>query len=253
MNTSKVKYFLMFMGYPRSGHTLVASMLNAHPSVVCSNQMFIIQDVDKKNLEGLLSTIETGSSAGYWKPEVKIASPPKTDLYVVGDKTGHRTVEYLIDNKEQLDNLKKIIPWPIKWVHVVRNPYDCMATWTKKNVDNKKKQGIRTPVEEEFKLAFAKFKALNEKITGLKKTEDVLTLLHEKVIVNKDHTMQQLCNFLDIEKTGEWRNSVVKTLWKKARITRRQISWTPFMKNSVMNYVVKKYPWMKGYHHGFGG
>lgn len=244
----------MFMGYPRSGHTLVASMLNAHPNVICSNQMFIIQNIEKQMLDPLLLTILNGATDMHWKPEVKIDKTPKSDIYVIGDKTGHRTVEYLIDNPGQLDHLKTIVPWPIKWVHVVRNPYDCMATWTKKNFDNKKKKSpASASVEAEFKAAFEKFKALNQKIAELKKSEDVLTLVHEKVVVSKDQTMQQLCNFLDIEKTDEWRKRVVKTLWKTPRITRRKISWTPFMKNSIMNYVVKKYPWMKGYHHGFGG
>ena len=37
------------MGYPRSGHTLVAAILNANPNVMCSNQLNVfhqLQDVD---------------------------------------------------------------------------------------------------------------------------------------------------------------------------------------------------------------
>jgi len=253
MKTDKIKYFLMFMGYPRSGHTLVASMLNAHPSVICSNQSFIIQDADKKNTDGLLSEIKMGSSDGHWKPEVKIAKAPKTGIYVVGDKTGHRTVEYLIDHPEQLGHLKSIVPWPLKWIHVVRNPFDCLTTWTKKNYDNKKAKNVEEPysINGEFEKAFEKFQALNNQILELKKTEDVLTLVHEKVVVNKDNTMKQLCNFLGIEKDVDWRNRVVKTLWKKPRITRRNITWDRHMRNKLMNHSIKRYPWLKGYY--FGG
>jgi len=249
MNIDRIKYFLMFMGYPRSGHTLVASMLNAHPNVICSNQMFIIENADKKELEGLLNTIKDGSSDMNWKPEVKIAPAPKPAIHVIGDKTGHRTVEYLTDNPEQLDHLKNISLWPIKWIHVVRNPFDCLATWTKKNFDSRKGQ---KSIDKEFKGAFNKFKALNDKIVELKKTEDVLTLVHEKVVVAKDKTMQQLCDFLEIEKTDEWRQRVVKTLWNKPRITRRKISWNPPMLAQVTKST-KQYPWLRGYHHAFGG
>ena len=245
----------MFMGYPRSGHTLVASMLNAHPNVMCSNQFFIIQDAEEKNLEGILKVIENGSTYQNWKPEVKIPSPPKQDLYVVGDKTGHRTVEYLISNPEQLDALKKIIPWPIKWVHVVRNPFDCLSTWTRKNFDSRKNKKYNdsektASLNQEFKGAFNKFKQLNNKIAELKKTEDVLTLLHEQVVMKKDKTMKKLLNFLELEKSAEWRQNVIGTLWKKPRITRRNITWNSKMTNQVMN-ATRQYPWLDGYY--FGG
>jgi hypothetical protein len=256
MKTDTVKYFLMFMGYPRSGHTLVASILNAHPRVVCSNQLFIIQNAEKRNLEGLLQNIENGSTDGYWKPEVKIAKAPKQDLYVVGDKTGHRTVEYLINNPEQLDHLKSIVPWPMKWIHICRNPFDCLATWTEKNLANKKRKGdVHANVRIEFNQAFEKFKALNEKIAQLKKTEKVLTLVHEKVVTNKDKTLEQLTNFFELDNKNtpiykNWRNRVVKTLWKQPRITRHKIKWNNEMRNKVNNYTIRKYPWLKGYYYG---
>ena len=33
-----VKKFFFFLGWPRSGHSIVASLLNAHPNIVVSNQ-----------------------------------------------------------------------------------------------------------------------------------------------------------------------------------------------------------------------
>jgi hypothetical protein len=30
-----MKYWLAFCGYPRSGHTLVAAILNANPNCIC--------------------------------------------------------------------------------------------------------------------------------------------------------------------------------------------------------------------------
>ena len=42
-----LNYFLSFLGYPRSGHTLVAAILNANPNVYCSNQLFIMNDFEK--------------------------------------------------------------------------------------------------------------------------------------------------------------------------------------------------------------
>jgi hypothetical protein len=144
----------------------------------------------------------------------------------------------------------------MKWIHVVRNPFDCLATWTHKNVENKKSRGDNSVnVMKEFNQAFNKFRGLNEKIVQLKKTEKVLTLVHEKVVTNKDQTLQQLTNFLELDKKGtdiynNWRNRVIKTLWKKPRITRHHIKWNNEMRNKVNNFTIRKYPWLKGYYYG---
>ncbi len=252
MNTDKVKYFLMFMGYPRSGHTLAASILNAHPNVVCSNQKFIIHNAHNRNLEGILSNIANGSTPPYWKQEVRISPPQNSifsDIYIVGDKTGHRTVEYLIDNPEQLDNLKSIIPWPMKWIHIVRNPFDCLSTWTKKNYDNKIANRKKTTPQAEFNNAFQKFKELNKKIQELKKTEDVMTVKHERLVRNKDKVLTRFSNFLKIEKTKEWRDAVFATIWKTPRMTRKQVAWSPQMRKRVMD-LNNEYQWLRGYAYG---
>ena len=37
-----VQAFLMFIGYPRSGHTLVRSLLDAHPNMIVANELDVI-------------------------------------------------------------------------------------------------------------------------------------------------------------------------------------------------------------------
>lgn len=39
---SKVKYFVLFLGYARSGSTLTGSIMDAHPNVIISNEYQII-------------------------------------------------------------------------------------------------------------------------------------------------------------------------------------------------------------------
>jgi hypothetical protein len=249
MDVTRVKYFLMFMGYPRSGHTLVASMLNAHPNVVCSNQQFILNGAT--GLDSILSNIEAGTPSSQWNPNAYIEPCQKNDITVVGDKTGHRTVEHLISNPEALEKFKEVIPWPIKWIHVVRNPFDCLSTWTKKNVENRQKRVPRVTQEMEFNNVFQKFKALNEKILELQKTEDVLSVTHERVIRFIDRSLDEMCTFLDIQKFDDWRARCIKKKWKEPRITRRNIAWNPDMRAKAAK-ITKQYPWFSGYDFGGG-
>ena len=238
----------MFAGYPRSGHTLVASILNAHPNVICSNQQFVLTN-GASGLDSILSKIEMGTHRTQWNPNAYVEPCEKQDVYLVGDKTGHRTVEHLLSIPEDLEKFKKIIPWPIKWIHVVRNPYDNLATWTKKNFESRK-YANKNSYEREFNIAFQKYKALNEKINELKKTENVLSMNHEKVIRSIDKSLNELCTFLEIEKYDDWRARVIKAKWKKPRITRKHIKWHPDMRAKTAK-LIRKYHWFNGY--AFGG
>jgi hypothetical protein len=198
------------------------------------------------NQDFILNEIE-GFKHGMWPGNVLIPKIEKKDVYLVGDKTGHRTVEHLIGAPHALDELKQKISWPIKWIHVVRNPYDNLATWTKKNHESRTD---KANIEVEFNIVFQKYKALNEKIGELKATEDVLTINHERVIKNVDKTLDELCNFLEIEKYDDWRARVIKAKWSEPRITRRNIKWTPEMRAKAAK-LTKQYQWLNGY--AFGG
>ena len=35
-----MRFFVLFVGYPRSGHSIVASLLDAHPNVVIAQEVF---------------------------------------------------------------------------------------------------------------------------------------------------------------------------------------------------------------------
>eukprot|EP00800_Vazella_pourtalesii_P012820 TRINITY_DN3003_c1_g4_i3.p1 TRINITY_DN3003_c1_g4~~TRINITY_DN3003_c1_g4_i3.p1 ORF type:complete len:174 (-),score=29.89 TRINITY_DN3003_c1_g4_i3:580-1101(-) len=40
---NKIKHFVLFIGYPRSGHSIVAALLDAHPHVVLSHELHVMQ------------------------------------------------------------------------------------------------------------------------------------------------------------------------------------------------------------------
>ena len=42
-----VQTFLMFIGYPRSGHTLISSLLDAHPNAIIANEFDAISEWKK--------------------------------------------------------------------------------------------------------------------------------------------------------------------------------------------------------------
>jgi hypothetical protein len=237
-----MKYFLSFCGYPRSGHTLVAAILNANPNCMISNQLNIFNN-DKVNMNYIRSySLITGT----WKPTTQVPHVPKQEITVVGDKTGHRTVEILNSTPQRLGMIKSQIGVPLKWIHVVRNPFDNLTTWAKLNYENNKQRSQ----SQHLNNVIEKYIKLNETIARLKRSEDVLTVRHEYVITRMHNTLEEMANFLEISFDPIWRDNVRNTVWKKPRITRRQIPWTQKQKG-IVHDIINQYDWFKGY--DFGG
>jgi hypothetical protein len=241
----KLKYFLSFIGYPRSGHTLVAAILNANPNVMCSNQLNIYA----------ANTIDIGYIKAYslkaetWKDTTQIPHVPKQEITVVGDKTGHRTVDILGSNPQKLGMMKAQIKVPMKFIHVVRNPFDNLATWSRLNYVNRLKKDNTATQHKELDIVIQKYRALNATIEKLRRSEDTLTVNHEFLITRMHNTLEEMANFLEISFDPVWRDNVRNTVWKKPRITRGQVKWTRQQKK-VVNDIVKKCDWLSGYEYG---
>lgn len=233
------------MGYPRSGHTLVAAILNANPNVVCSNQLNIYSanSIDINYIKEYSKKPET------WKNTTQIHRVPKKKITVIGDKTGHRTVEILKNNPQRLGMIKASLEIPIKWIHVVRNPYDNLATWSKLNHENKIRNRKKSSIRKELDNVIGKYEDLNATIEKLRRSENVLTVNHEFVITRMHNTLEEICNFLEIDFNPQWRDNVRINTWNKPRITRRRINWTQEQKSKVKS-IIDRYKWLNGYVYG---
>ena len=149
-----VKTFVFFMGYPRSGHSIVGSILDAHPHVVVSHEFMLM------NRQAIFSKPSTTNwtsdlfnvlyQHSYLDVQNGTRNSEMTDkgyaLYidglwqgeydrfidVIGDKSGGLTTsQYVYDPVKFQRNYKELaarLPVPIKAVHVLRNPYDQITT-----------------------------------------------------------------------------------------------------------------------------
>jgi hypothetical protein len=242
-----MKYFLMFMGYPRSGHTLAAAILNANPNVMCSNQLNLLSNLDNFSLDYIKSYSIRNET---WKATTQIVHVPKQEITVIGDKTGHRNTLNIGNNPLLLGKFKQMIGVPIKWIHVVRNPFDNLATWGKLEYEVKLRKNIKTTQHEELNIVINEYRILNNTITKLRRSEDVLTVNHEYLITRMHNTLEEMANFLEISFDPIWRDNVRSTVWKKPRLTRNKVTWTHAQKKAV-NQIIERCPWLDGYH--FGG
>jgi hypothetical protein len=122
----------MFIDYPRSGHSLIGSLLDAHPNAIVAHELdtskFVEAEFGKHQLYELLldNSRRFAQSEGEWNGyayEVSQQWQGRFDeLRVIGDKKGGYSTLRLAEDPGPLHRLQKTVATDVKFVHVVRNP-----------------------------------------------------------------------------------------------------------------------------------
>ncbi len=128
-----VKTFVFFVGYPRSGHSLVGALLDAHPSAVVSHELnaleLLRQGASRNQLFGSILAKSryfhsTGNRwSGYSYRVDGLYQGRFQRLDVIGDKKGGGSSRLFAECPELIDRLRDL-GCTIKVIHIVRNPWD---------------------------------------------------------------------------------------------------------------------------------
>ncbi len=158
-----IKKFVMFIGYPRSGHSIVGSLMDAHPHMVIANEFLLLRNwkyfSDRQKESGEANPFYQHKSylfnilyrRSYWDTTDGFRSEQRTEknytlimgpslwqgrfdkyISIIGDKSGGVTSATYLTSKSTFsryfEELKTTVKLPIIGVHVVRNPYDQIST-----------------------------------------------------------------------------------------------------------------------------
>ena len=146
-----VQRFVLFVGHGGSGHSIIGSLLDAHPHVVIPHQFLLFQkfpELDavpnhtwRLNLYNLLyrksvsdaTSIRANDKKGYTLG-VSGLWQGRFDQYieVIGDKSGGVTTSsYSQDRggfRRKYERLKRMVSVPIRVIFAVRNPFDLISS-----------------------------------------------------------------------------------------------------------------------------
>ncbi len=220
-----VETYCMFIGYPRSGHSLIGSLLDAHPDVIIAHELdslkYIRAGFNKKQLFYLL--IENSKKfasmgrewTGYsyevpnqWQGRFK-------RLRVLGDKKGGGTTARFRANPSLLSLLRETIGIPIKFVHVVRNPYDNIST-----ISLRENRDLSESIQYYFSLC-----QIIVEIKKQIKNDDIFDIRHESFINNPKSCLNELCHFVGIQPSDGYLNDCASIVFKSPHESRHEISW----------------------------
>jgi hypothetical protein len=132
----EVRAFCLFIGYPRSGHSIVGAQLNAHRAAVIAHESdapaHILAGASRDALFArLLARAAWFKARGHRSNyDYAIAHPWQgrfETLQVLGDKRGGAVSRALAAHPDLLDRTRALVRVPLRLIHVVRNPYDNIA------------------------------------------------------------------------------------------------------------------------------
>lgn len=241
-----IKTFCIFIGYPRSGHSLIGSIIDAHPNAVISHRLdslkYFSRGISIKEIFYLIlqnSKRFAASNRKLTSYQYKINDEwhgKFKKLLVIGDQEGNWSSKRLGTDLELLNKLINIPNVRVRFIHVVRNPYDNITTWALRTGDN-----LNSRIKKYFLLA-----GYIDFIKANLNSDQLFEIKHEDFLCNPASCIQQLSSFLGLEASEQYIKDCVSVIYKKPNITRENMKWDPELIQTVKEEMAK-FSFFKGY------
>ena len=241
-----LKYFCVFIGYPRSGHSLVGSIIDAHPNACITHEMDVVAKYNQfKNNENLFNemiamskqqAISGRQSYGYQYAYIDLFQGESNEISIIGDKKGSGTTQLLIKNENALTQLEQFVRLPLKIIHVTRNPFDIITTKASY------KNGQIVPIDSQGilkSIEIIKEEAImNQKLIDSLKY-DIFSFSHEKIISNTNEVLLKLFNFLELKIDSTFIDKIRSKIYTKSNNSRNKYNWSSAEINLVRNQILQ--------------
>ena len=271
----EVKTFVIFLGHQRSGHSIVGSLLDAHPHIILANEgrLFFKLDEDKPRYDDKLSIFNAlwknsiqSSNSGLRTEEQKALVKGYTlsidGLYqgtfvppvqVIGDKNGGQTTLMFLDDPSKWERLffklkSMLNNIPIKVIHVIRNPYDNIATeilyksgGPKKTTKTKQYNITREIDLNKIKYYIDRYFTMFQAIQQMKSNYDLNYLeVHGKDLIENPKTiLLSMCEFLGVSCSDDYLEICSNKMFKTESKTRYNLKWTNELLSDVQESIMK--------------
>jgi sulfotransferase family protein len=221
-----IQTYCMFVGYPRTGHSLIGSLLDAHPRIVIAHELdalklfqrgFSRRQVFHLLLENSRKTAAAGRSHSGYSYEVPNQWQGRFEqLQVLGDKKGATSAMRFYLDPGLLEFVRRKIANELKFVHVMRNPYDVLATMTRRSP----RKTLDTHIDVFFQLCSS--------IERLKKQfqpTQIYDVRLESFIEDPKPHLASLCSFIGVKAEPRYLEDCASIVFKSPKKSRFDIAW----------------------------
>ena len=278
-----VETFVLFIGYARSGHSIIASMMDAHPDMMIAHEYFLFKKwidqkklgIDLLNKDKLFNELYKASFTDTSKGLRTAGSTTKgytlqienswqgrfRKLRVIGDKSGgttsivfHRSPTVTTRHFKELTRTVRI---PIKFLHIIRNPFDIIATealyrdgpniHVKSDYNVTHKMNNSEALWSTARYLFDCVSAVEQIKHDWKLSDhNLLEIYTEEFLIDPRAIIRKICSFLNVECQARYVEKCYEKTFRKISRTRDFVVWPADLRTWVESSM-KKYTFLRGY------
>lgn len=238
----------LFIGYQRSSHSLLGSIIDAHFEAVIAHELdamtYLKEGFTRDQLFAMmLQNSQQNARKGREQTGYSYQVPNQNQgtyrkLRVIGDKRGNRTSQWLRKYPDMLWQMKELIGLPVQFVHVTRNPFDNIATMAKRDKRVKGKVSkINEGILRHAKDEYLRTSEVIEHVRTQLGESEFFTMHVEDFLADPDYYLRQLLNFLDLPVTDDYLKDSKSILFKKPKQTRYDITWPSHLVEEIEQYI----------------
>ena len=257
---AEIETYCTFIGYSRSGHSLIAALLDAHPNIVMAHELRAVKyfqyGFSRNAIYYLLWQMtkirghswKRGSGYTYDVPNQYQGSFEK--IRVIGNKHGEFTVRVLAGTPNLLQKLQDVVKVPVKLIHVVRNPFDNIAAFAIKRAKSR-----NSKVEEaDIQAGIDRYFSVCESVMKVKTMADsidaeVLDIRHEDFIKEPKAQLSKLCLWSGVEPSSNYLDDCASVVFESPNQKRHKIQWSENAKQQIESKM-RSFPFFEGYTFG---
>jgi hypothetical protein len=246
-----VQAYCMFVGYPKSGHSLLGSLLDAHPNALIAHELDALRylkagfgrsQLYQLLLENSRKYARAGREWNVYSYQVPNQWQGRFQrLALIGDKKGGVSTVRLDANPGLLHKLRKTVGVPVKFIHVVRNPYDNIVAMYKRPPQHVRDPSLGAIVEDY--LARCKRNARLKERLG---SGAVFDLRHESFVEDPWCSLRELCGFLDLGYDEDYLEACASVVFQSQHKSRYEIEWDAASLAAV-RAGIRKFDFLEGY------
>jgi hypothetical protein len=227
-----VRTFCFFVGHNKSGTSLVGGLLDAHPNVILSDEVDVLQYVEAGfSRDQIFHLLLKGSRAearkgrvtarrlqpySYWVQggwQGRIANKP----LAVGDSTSGSSTRRLGESPDLLDRLpRRMDGVDVRLIQVIRNPFDPISVSIVR--------GRRT-----FQDAIDRYFSACETLVEIRNrvgTSSLLAVRYETFVADPERGLEKVCRFVGVDADPEYLSACARIIRRRPDRSREMVEWT---------------------------
>jgi hypothetical protein len=245
---AEVDTFLLFVGYRRSGHNLVGSLLDAHPETLTAPEFdavrYLRYGFRPRQVAALVAARSREMArAGRGVSGYSYVVPGQWQgrarrLRVVGAVRGGASARALLRRAELLPWLRERVGWRLRFLHVVRNPFDNISTMA---LRGRSRRDLDSAIEDYFEMAEGVAQLQQRVAAG-----ELHALRSEDLVADPRRELAAVAGWLGLDAPADWLEACAGVVFPTPRRTRGDAPWTPEQVERVAKRM-QAYDFLAGY------